>query len=201
MTYLSAYLSIYLFVYPTVYLHTYQPLKLPAYPSIFTQPYKYHHHHHYQSQYLHLPTFALMNGSVSVIGEGHNGFINCIANLRLPCRVNWTVSPRRHTPPDLHASRPTKHGRGRGWRRDVRRLSDSLCLYRLQWFSTHLSGRYTCTHLPGHAHRTTPTVHFLAPSNRAVLFCAKDRRRQSATQLAVSRSVTHCHSTSQPVTQ
>ncbi|MPC26529.1 hypothetical protein E2C01_019672 [Portunus trituberculatus] len=46
--------------------------------------------------YLHLPTFALMNGSVSVIGEGHNGFTYCIANLRLPCRVNWTVPDDTH---------------------------------------------------------------------------------------------------------
>ncbi|MPD06489.1 hypothetical protein E2C01_102303 [Portunus trituberculatus] len=34
-----------------------------------------------------------MNGSVSVIGEGHNGFINYIATVRLSCRVNWTVGP------------------------------------------------------------------------------------------------------------
>ncbi|MPC90867.1 hypothetical protein E2C01_085871 [Portunus trituberculatus] len=45
-----------------------------------------------------------MNRSVSVIGEGHNGFIYRIADLRLPCRVAWkdpnsTPLPT-YTPPD-----------------------------------------------------------------------------------------------------
>ncbi|MPC35409.1 hypothetical protein E2C01_028831 [Portunus trituberculatus] len=48
---------------------------------------KYLHQHR---QCTHLPTFAIMNGSVSVIGEGHNSFIYCIANLHLACRVAWT---------------------------------------------------------------------------------------------------------------
>ncbi|MPC59991.1 hypothetical protein E2C01_054025 [Portunus trituberculatus] len=58
-----------------------------------------------------------MNGSVSMIGEGHNGFIYCIANLRLPCRVVWTDPDGTpfltYTPPDP----PSSTGVGRGWRR------------------------------------------------------------------------------------
>ncbi|MPC29048.1 hypothetical protein E2C01_022265 [Portunus trituberculatus] len=45
-----------------------------------------------------------MNINVSVIGEGHTGFIFCIANLRLPYRANWTdpddTPLPNYTPPD-----------------------------------------------------------------------------------------------------
>ncbi|MPC70424.1 hypothetical protein E2C01_064673 [Portunus trituberculatus] len=39
-----------------------------------------------------------MNGSVSVIDEGHNGSISCIANLRLLFRVNREVPDVKSLP-------------------------------------------------------------------------------------------------------
>ncbi|MPC83846.1 hypothetical protein E2C01_078566 [Portunus trituberculatus] len=71
-----------------------------------------------------------MNGSVSVISEGHNGFIDCIANLRLPCRVKWTV-PNDTPLPTYTPQDPCSTGVGMGGGVDVRRLFDTLCFCRL----------------------------------------------------------------------
>ncbi|MPC61667.1 hypothetical protein E2C01_055742 [Portunus trituberculatus] len=86
-----------------------------------------------------------MNGSVSVIGEGHNGFIYCFANLRLPC---CAVSPGRTlTARPFRPTRLRTHlARARVW------VEAWWALYTLVR-SLHVHTRVQ-QHAPGHVHHT-----------------------------------------------
>ncbi|MPC17661.1 hypothetical protein E2C01_010525 [Portunus trituberculatus] len=85
-----------------------------------------------------------MNGSVSVIGEGHNGFIYCIANLRLRCHVAWTDPD--NTPLPIYTLPDQRMDVGVG------KIYVVSGAYPITFasivsseLSTHLSGPYTCT--------------------------------------------------------
>ncbi|XP_045132415.1 uncharacterized protein LOC123516800, partial [Portunus trituberculatus] len=117
-----------------------------------------------------------MNGSVSVIGEGQNGFIYCFANLLLPFRVTWT-DPDGMPLPTYTTTDPPSTGVGGGVDGGVGEIYVVSGAYPIPFaclvfrgFSTHLSGRYMCTLAYGNTRLATRTthLHFFAPSYRVV---------------------------------
>ncbi|MPC79756.1 hypothetical protein E2C01_074300 [Portunus trituberculatus] len=129
-----------------------------------------------EAEYPYLPTFGIMNGSVSVIGEGQNGFIYCFANLLLPFRVTWT-DPDGMPLPTYTTTDPPSTGVGGGVDGGVGEIYVVSGAYPIPFaclvfrgFSTHLSGRYMCTLAYGNTRLATRTthLHFFAPSYRVV---------------------------------
>lgn len=129
-----------------------------------------HHHHHYPSvrRYPHLATFAIMNGTDSVLREGQNGFIYCFANVRVPLRVVWTDPYGRPLPLYKGTQTPDEsmgHVFAVG---GVFPLPYAFLVFRN--FAEGLSGRYECSLLYGHARLAKRTIHlhYFTPSYRVL---------------------------------